>query len=458
MGGDRELNHAPPRGRVFRYESHVIDAKAGRLRCFYSLDRNRFEESYTLAPGENWECAEVEAAARMLFLLAGVSYYKTAAPPVIDASSFELTATELSLLRAFYFHGLGEFAYRNRLDLRGVELRSAQNVSPISYSAPLPRPVKAISVSSILMPFGGGIDSIVTAESLRRSVDVTLLIVHREGDRFDGIESSAALSGLPVVRVGRAIDPQLLASGPLGYFRGHVPVTGIISAAAVLAAALNGQDSVVMSNERSASVPTLTYNAFDVNHQWSKSLNFEILFRSALADAQVRQPDYFSALRDRTELWIARQFSRLTQYHSTFRSCNKSFRTDAMRRYSHWCGTCDKCCFTNLILAPFVAAETLRSVFAPLPEPLSNPVLSGRFGALVGEGLKPFECVGEAEECRAAVLLAARRPDRAANVLLQELAAVIAQQPDVLSDGELSAMFHPAGVSLLPDTLSLDAA
>ncbi len=59
-----------------------------------------------------------------MFLLAGVSYYKTAAPPVIDLGPTALTDAELAFLREFYLQGLGEFAYRNTLDLTPLRIEA----------------------------------------------------------------------------------------------------------------------------------------------------------------------------------------------------------------------------------------------------------------------------------------------------------------------------------------------
>ena len=52
-----------------------------------------------------------------------MSYYKTAAPPVIDLGQTPVTSTERAFLRCFYLDGLGEFAYRNGLDLSGLRVR-----------------------------------------------------------------------------------------------------------------------------------------------------------------------------------------------------------------------------------------------------------------------------------------------------------------------------------------------
>lgn len=430
---------------MFRYESFATDPDRGLLTCMYSVDGRSFTERISLAPGPAWESPQARAAARWVFLLAGVSYYKTAAPSVIDLGDHALTDAERDFLRMFYVEGLGEFAYRNDLDLSGLRIEGPRAQAP---AAPA-RPAGTGGTVALrpLIPFGGGIDSIVSVEMVRETTsDIALFVVNRPGDRFDAIEKPAAVTGLPVIRAGREIDPQLLRSGELGFLNGHVPVTGIISAIAVLAAALNGRDTVVMSNEWSASVPTLERDGVPVNHQWSKSAAFESAFGAVLAASPAVLPGYFSALRDRTELWIAERFAALTQYHSTFRSCNRAFHIDTKRRMDHWCGECDKCCFIDLILAPYVPAAALAAVFAADgggPEPLARPELAPKFRTLLGSGTKPFECVGEVNECRAAVLLAASRADRSDSPLLSELVAEVSARPDAPSAEEIEAMRRP---------------
>jgi UDP-N-acetyl-alpha-D-muramoyl-L-alanyl-L-glutamate epimerase len=445
----------PARGRVFRYEGFLADPEQGLLTCRYSLDGREFAERISLAPGPRWNTPAARAAARLVFLLAGVSYYKTAAPPVIDLGTTPLTDRERAFLRDFYLRGLGEYAYKNDLDLSDLRIRAPSAPVP---SASAPHPLASPGLARALVPFGGGIDSIVTVEGVREvAADVALFVVSRPGDRFAAIERPAAVSGLPVIRAGREIDPQLLRSGELGFLNGHVPVTGIISAIAVLAAVLDDRDVVVMSNEWSASAPTLEYRGEPVNHQYSKSAAFEAAFRNALAADPSGMPGYFSAIRDRTELWVAEKFAALTDYHPTFRSCNKAFIIDTERRLGHWCGSCDKCCFIDLILAPFMSAGQLRAVFAADGgggEPLDNLELAPKFEALLGSGAKPFECVGEVNECRAAVVIAARRPDRAANALLAGLAAEINGRPDAPTEAEIEAMRHPVGASFVPAALA----
>jgi hypothetical protein len=433
------------RGRVFRYLSYAADPERGTLTCRYELDGREFAERFTLPGGPRWRTDAARAAARLVFLLAGVSYYKTAAPPLIDLGATALTETELAFLREFYMQGLAEFGYRNHLDLTSLRIEARRRQPEEAVAAPGPGARRA------LVPFGGGIDSIVVLERVRRLADTALFVVNRPDDRFAAIEAPAAVTGLPIVRAAREIDPQLLRSAELGFLNGHVPVTGILSAIAVLAAVLEDRDAVVMSNEWSASVPTLVYDGRPVNHQFSKSDIFEAAFRTVLAQASVDPlPEYFSWLRDRTELWVGQEFAGLEQYHGSFRSCNKAFYSDPARRLDHWCGHCDKCCFIDLILAPFLPAATLRRIFAVSGEPLDNPALAGKFRSLLGAGAKPFECVGEVSECRAAVLLAARRDDRSGHALLAELAAEVAGWPDAPSAADSVAMLAPVGENFIP--------
>src|SRR5215510_7775088 len=127
-----------PRGSVFRYREYAIDSERGVLTCRYELDGREFTERVTLPAGEQWHTEPARAAARLVFLLSGVSYYKTAAPPVIDFGTTALTAAEDAFLRVFYLQGLAEFAYRNDLDLTPLHLR-AQRAPDQPSAPPAPR-------------------------------------------------------------------------------------------------------------------------------------------------------------------------------------------------------------------------------------------------------------------------------------------------------------------------------
>lgn len=437
------------RGEVFQYVGFDLDPARQRLVCAYAVDGRSFREEVRFPGDGNWSDQAVIEAARIVFLLTGVSYYKTSAPPVIDLGGHQLTAIEHDFLLSYYLDGLGEFAYRNELDLTGLCIdgpRLARRV-PVTYSAPGGGP---------LVPFGGGVDSITTVELVTSRTDnAALFVVNRPGDRFVAIEQPARITGLPVVRAERILDEQVLRSAELGFLNGHVPVTGILSAIAVLAAVLNRREAVVMSNEWSASVGTIDVNGRSINHQYSKSLAFESGLRAMISGSMGDGLDYFSALRPFTELSIARRFAGLTQYFETFRSCNRAFHIDRTLRRDQWCGRCDKCCFIDLILAPFLDQSTLGTIFGG-HEPLNEPAFLEKFRILTGlsTGTKPWECVGDVTECRAATVLAAARPGRDGNPTLRALAR---EMHDRGIDPPVNELLHPIGTHYIPKRYAADA-
>lgn len=404
------------RGKVFSYVGFELTSD-GSLVCSYDLDGEKFAERFELGDG-TWTAPAAQAVARLVFLLAGVSYYKTAAPPRIEVPG-GLTDTERAFLRDYYLHGLAEFAHTGGHDLSDLEIDA-----PIRTAEPV---VADVTPGRPLVPFGGGIDSVVVVEQVKEThPDAALFVANTSDVPFEPIEDTAVVTGLPVLRARRHLDPKVLESRKRGWFNGHVPVTGIISALALLVAAGNGRDRVVMSNEHSASEPTgMVANGVPVNHQWSKSLAFEQAFRAVLAES-VTGLDYYSALRPYSELWVSRRFADLPEYHLAFRSCNKAFFVDPESRLPTWCGECDKCCFIDLILSPYLTPDQLDEIFRGR-EPLNRPDLEPEFRSLLGEPgrAKPLECVGDEGECRRAALLAAARPDRAGNAVLTALTSYV---------------------------------
>jgi UDP-N-acetyl-alpha-D-muramoyl-L-alanyl-L-glutamate epimerase len=438
---------------AFRYVGFEIDPDAELLTCEYAVDGRGFREEIRFpepirSPERDWSQPAVAQAARLVFLLAGVSYYKTAAPPVIDLGELALTAPEREFLRSYYLDGLGEFAYRNEIDLTGLTIVGPEldRRDPVGYTA---------AAGRSLVPFGGGVDSITTVELIRsKTDDAALFVVNRPGDRFAAIERPALVTGWDVVRAERVVDEQVLRSAELGFLNGHVPVTGILSAIAVMAAVLDGRDAVVMSNEWSSSVGTIVVDGRSLNHQYSKSLAFETGLRSMISASIGDGLAYFSALRPFTELWIAQKFAQLSQYFDTFRSCNRAFHIDQRTRLDEWCGRCDKCCFIDLILAPFLDRHALAGIFhgrEPLDSP--DPAIVARFEALTGLSAeaKPWECVGDVTESQAAALLAAARPDRDGNATLTLLSDRLhGVNPDV------DALLRPIGTHFIPRRYAVD--
>jgi UDP-N-acetyl-alpha-D-muramoyl-L-alanyl-L-glutamate epimerase len=392
----------PPRARRFTYVDVDVDAGRRTITCTYRSDEVSFTELAAFDESVDLSAPGVDEVAALYFLLAGLSYYKTGAALEIDAPSVQLGDAQVALLRGAIRGGLAEFAHRNALTLDDVVLPAGGPLSP-AHPAPLTR--------GPLIPFGGGIDSIVTVATTD-AADAALFVVAPGTGRFEAIERPAATTGLPIVRCTRTIDHSLTAASDRR-FEGHVPVTAIVSSLALIAAVAQGRAEVLMSNEASSSSPTLVVDGKLVNHQWSKSLECELLVRAAVAECLEPAPSYLSALRTRSELWIAREFSQHPEYFGTFMSCNRAFRQEPSARATTWCGECDKCLFTDLVLAPFIDRSVLEGIFSNA-EPLGDATCTDQLEVLVGlsDRPKPFECVGDVDECASALVAAAKRPDR----------------------------------------------
>jgi hypothetical protein len=380
-----------PRAELFRYVNLEIDASS--LRGTYELDGRVFSETVVFEGVGTLDTPAVRAAAELWYLMAGLSYYKAGAARRVDVGATPLGAAGERLLAAALREGLGEFAYRNDLSLDDVIISGGSDVVTTSVS---------LDPERVLVPFGGGIDSVVTTATLADHLDQTLFIVSPSGGRFAPLEETAAVTGLPIVRAIRHLDAQLLSDDD-SFFHGHVPVTAMVTLLAAVAAVASQRGAVVMSNEHSASAANLRWGDLEVNHQWSKSLDAEILIANALSERLGDQLVVASFLRDRSEVWVAKTFSELPQYHHVFRSCNRAFAQAREQRLDTWCGECDKCLFINLMLAPFLSRSALADIFHH--EPLSDERRSDQLRVLVGVGVdvKPFECVGDPEESAAAL-------------------------------------------------------
>jgi len=406
---------------TFTYDRVSIDVTTATIHCRYLLDDEVFTEIATI-PGGNLIAAGVPQAAWWYFLLAGVSYYKTNPAPDVVIADGPSSPDDRTFLETFLIEGLGEFAFRNGMDISQLRVRGLDGVRAPST------PIHA--EGHVLIPFGGGLDSLVTVHELAGLAErAALFVAERPGARFEAIELPAQQTGLEIMRATRAIDPKLLDGIDRGYLNGHVPVTGILSALGVTTALAHGFGALAMSNERSASSATTTGPFGAVNHQWSKGLAFELGFSKVLA-TQIPGFRYFSWLRNRSELSIAEVFAGIREYHPLFRSCNRAFHQDPVRRLDTWCGECDKCLFIDLALAPFLSRTQLSEIFSGV-EPLENEALRAQLEILcdTADGVRPFECVGDASECQEALLLTAQRDDRATNAMIQDVAAKITDSP-----------------------------
>ena len=407
--------------RAFRFVECGFDPGTGIARLVYAFDDGpQLIETITL-PGAPFQLdarqgAAAHAATRLLHLIAGVSYYKAAVPPEIRIENGAIDAGMARFLDRLYLNGLGEFAYRNGIDLHG------RITFPHAGDAAM-APELGLREHA-LVAIGGGKDSLVSIEALRTAcIDQTVTWVG--GSQL--IAECARRTELPLLNIGRQLAPELFELNRQGAWNGHIPVTAINSAIMVLAAVVTGANQVVFSNERSASYGSLIEGTGEVNHQWSKGWAFERDFAAIVHSEVAADLDYYSLLRPLSELAVARQFARTDRYDAHFSSCNRNFHLLGDKPTQRWCGVCPKCHFVFLALAPFMAKPRLVGIFGRnlLDDPNQQP---GYDALMEYHDHKPFECVGEARESRAAIAALARRPEWEQDTLVERFRHEIAPQ------------------------------
>jgi ssDNA-binding Zn-finger/Zn-ribbon topoisomerase 1 len=203
-----------------------------------------------------------------------------------------------------------------------------------------------------------------------------------------------------IIEVNRTIDKRLLELNAQGFLNGHTPFSAMLAFVSLLTSAITKMKHVALSNESSANESTVFGQ--DVNHQYSKSLEFETDFRDYVKNYISDDFDYYSFLRPYNELQIAELFSKFPQYHSVFRSCNAGSKDDI------WCNNCPKCLFAYIILSPFIEPQKMIEIFGT--NLLNKENLKHEFNQLVGtEKTKPFECVGTIDEVNTALNLYIQR-------------------------------------------------
>ncbi|MDQ2972799.1 MAG: UDP-N-acetyl-alpha-D-muramoyl-L-alanyl-L-glutamate epimerase [Rhodanobacteraceae bacterium] len=436
----------PRKSRLFRFVR--CDFAAGVAELVYAFDdgpelieRVRFPDASELPEDRK---AAFHAALRLLHLVAGISYYKAGVSAGIEIENGAIDGATAELLDALYLHGLAEFAYRNGLDLRG------RVAFPHTVALSQTLPHRGGGLQSLprrtLVPIGGGKDSLVAVEALKAiQAEATAAWVGNS----TLIAAVTERTGLQTLNIGRELSPLLFEYNRMGAYNGHIPVTAINSAILACAAILYGYDSIAFANERSASAATLEYGGREINHQWSKGWAFECAFADYLRSHIAADLDYFSLLRPYSELAVTRAFARTgAAYFDAFSSCNRNFRIRGPKPVDRWCGQCPKCHFVFLALAPFLPKPRLLAIFGR--NLLDDESQTGGFDALIEyRDHKPFECVGEAAEARAAFAVLASKPEWREDALIARFREEIAPQLDT-SSLAIGPWLAPAGEHGVP--------
>ncbi|MEA9730903.1 UDP-N-acetyl-alpha-D-muramoyl-L-alanyl-L-glutamate epimerase [Xanthomonas campestris] len=431
---------------TFRFVRCALDTQTGVATLVYAFDQGPELVETVAVPGAPFvldatRAAAVQQALRLLHLIAGVSYYKAAVPPTIQIDDYAIDAKTAALMESVYLHGLGEFAYRNGLNLHG------KIHFPVTAPSAEQAPAAGLREHA-LVAVGGGKDSLVSIEALRQAgVDQTVSWIG--GSQL--IRACAERTGLPVLNIGRVLAPELFELNRQGAWNGHIPVTAVNSAILVLSALLTGVDQVVFSNERSASYGSQIPGTGEVNHQWSKGWAFEQAFGEYVQQHVAADLRYYSLLRPLSELAVARQFAKTDHYDAHFSSCNRNFHIMGERPVHRWCGVCPKCHFVFLALAPFMPKTRLVKIFGR--NLLDDAAQAGGYDALLEfQDHKPFECVGEGRESRAAMAVLATRAEWKEDALVKRFIREI--QPQLEQDAlQLQPLMTIDGEHRVPSAL-----
>ncbi len=381
-----------------------------------------------------------------------LSYWKAACCPTIKIEAGQLTQNQLAFWQKLLIKGMGEYFYVNQIDFTQNDLVNWQVAAKNLVDSTEPdnkQNQTKPSPTSFLIPIGGGKDSVVTIKLLQKyqaqnpAIQLTTLAVNPT----PAAQKIMTISGLPQIIIRRQLDPQLKTLNAQGYLNGHTPFSALLAFLTTLTAYVAGYQAVAVSNEQSANEESLQYLGHSINHQYSKSYEFETDFQryvanlpelntpeSAVDQSNKPLPYYFSLLRPLTELKIAQLFAELTtdqtSYRESFISCNRGGATGS------WCGKCAKCLFAYIIFLPFVGIQAVERIFGQ--DLLAKPGLAPILAALVGQTeQKPLDCVGLRDESRAALYLAVSKYEEVGlplPVLLQNMAG------ELKADQNLAAM------------------
>ncbi len=348
------------------------------------------------------------------------SYWKATCSPEIEIKTGYLDKNQIKWWKDFILNGMGQFFYENKIDFRKpnflkiipnqiTEFRGdpfspklGENGSPSTL---------VLTKNKFLIPIGEGKDSIVTLELIKNELfkkkslrkQLNCFIVNPKKTHFK-ILKIAGINN-PII-VERKIDPLLPKLNQKGFLNGHTPITAVISNLSVFAAVLFGFENIALSCEKSANEGNIKYLGKTINHQWSKSFEFEQKFRKYIVKYLAKNINYFSLIRPLYEVQIAKIFSQFPQYFPVFLSCNEARKTKSWTKKptGKWCGKCSKCLFVFTILYPFLKEKKLIKIFGK--NLFEKKELLPIMKELIGESkCKPLECIGTKKECLIAFYL-----------------------------------------------------
>ena len=324
-------------------------------------------------------------AAFNMGLIELISYWKSTCSPNVIIKAGYINDEQINWFKKLYYYGLGELFFTN-----GIQISMDDFMNITCESNEIYEDITNTENSGYLIPIGGGKDSCVTLECLKNEGDNYCLIVNPKPVTL-GCAGAAGYEDDKIVKVTRRMDSNLLDLNKQGFINGHTPFSSMLAFLSYFIADIIGKKYIALSNESSANESNV--DGEKINHQYSKSVEFENDFRYYSTKYLKRNTEYFSFLRPLNELQIAMAFSKFEKYHPIFKSCNVGSKGEIWK----WCCNCPKCLFVYTILSPFLYKEKLVNIFGE--DLFEREDLLKTFVELTGNGeTKPFECVGTFEE------------------------------------------------------------
>lgn len=320
-----------------------------------------------------------------------VSYWKTTCSKNVIIKAGYINKEQIEFFKKLYFYGLGELFYTNGItpnydDFINIKCElKEQNIEIPNYVG-----------NGNLIPIGGGKDSNVTLEIMKSDFEDNLCFIINPKQVTLSCAQTAGYSNEKIVTVKRTIDKNLIELNKQGFINGHTPFSALVAFLSYFNAYITGKKYILLSNESSANESNV--DGTKINHQYSKTYEFECDFNEYTKKYFKIDIKYFSLLRPLSEYQIAMLFSNYEKYHEIFKSCNVGSKKEPW----HWCCSCPKCLFVYIILSPFLYKEKLIRIFGE--DLFEKEDLIDIFIELTGYGkTKPFECVGTYEEVRYAI-------------------------------------------------------
>lgn len=387
----------------FYFEWYSFDPTSFKASFSYSFDHEvKFTETIDFSSTELSPITTInpEIINTLLFHLSlalWISYYKLYPTKNLIIETGKLTPDQQVFRQKFYTQWLGEFFFTNKLSPKGrINFVNGDKESPNTHFSP--------NTDTPMVAMWWGKDSLVSVELIKK-LNIPFY-TSTFGKDYYLHQTVSKKIWAPRLVMQRTMDPKLFEMNKEWYYNGHVPISGIIAFVLITWAYLYDYKYIIMSNEKSANEGNTSLDGIEINHQRSKSYEFESDISEYIQKYISPDLKYFSLLRGMYEINIAKRFVKYSQYFDTFSSCNNNFKiiesnkTTADRR----CGVCPKCAFVYTTLRPFLSNEDTQKIFHQ--ELYDNQDLLPLYKELLGiEGIKPFECVGTNEEVMYAMYL-----------------------------------------------------